>query len=114
MGILVFWLLLCILPAAIASSKGRSAVGWFLIGIIISPLLAAILVALLSSPAVEDRRHLELLEAARGGSRATATEPTSPSADPVALLARLAELRDSGAISPEEFETKKAELLARV
>jgi hypothetical protein len=29
-------------------------------------------------------------------------------------LTKLAELRDSGAISAEEFETKKAEILARV
>jgi hypothetical protein len=29
-------------------------------------------------------------------------------------LKRLAELRDAGVITPEEFDTKKAELLARM
>ena len=40
-----------------------------------------------------------------------------PLADPeqvTATLARLADLRDRGAITPEEFEAKKAELLARL
>jgi uncharacterized membrane protein YdbT with pleckstrin-like domain len=35
-------------------------------------------------------------------------------ADPTALLAELSELRDQGVVSPEEFETKKAEILARL
>ena len=34
--------------------------------------------------------------------------------DPAATLVRLAELRDQGILSPEEFETKKAEILARM
>jgi hypothetical protein len=32
----------------------------------------------------------------------------------MAVLASLAQLRDSGAITPEEFESKKAEILARI
>ncbi|MCC6617411.1 MAG: SHOCT domain-containing protein [Chloroflexi bacterium] len=35
-------------------------------------------------------------------------------ADPLAVLARLAELRDTGAVTSDEFEAKKAEILARV
>ena len=35
-------------------------------------------------------------------------------ADPMAQIDQLAKLRDAGAISTEEFETKKAELLARI
>lgn len=34
--------------------------------------------------------------------------------DDLETIAKLAELRDAGAISPEEFEAKKAEILARV
>ena len=37
-----------------------------------------------------------------------------PQTDPVAIIASLAALRDSGAITPEEFEAKKQELLGRV
>jgi hypothetical protein len=41
--------------------------------------------------------------------------PPAPTSDEqLQTLARLAELRDSGAITPEEFEAKKAELLSRI
>jgi uncharacterized membrane protein YdbT with pleckstrin-like domain len=39
---------------------------------------------------------------------------TSPNADTMATLSGLAGLRDSGAISAEEYEAKKAELLSRI
>ena len=42
-----------------------------------------------------------------------ATPPTSPAAD-AETLKRLADLRDSGAITTEEYEAKKAEILARM
>lgn len=38
---------------------------------------------------------------------------TNP-ADPIEQLKRLGELRDAGVVTPEEFEAKKAELLARL
>jgi Bacterial PH domain/Short C-terminal domain len=37
-----------------------------------------------------------------------------PASDPVAQLKQLAELRDAGIVTPEEFEAKKAELLSRM
>ena len=41
--------------------------------------------------------------------------PVAPTSDEqLQTLARLAELRDSGAITPEEFEAKKAEVLSRI
>ena len=53
---------------------------------------------------------------------AAAAAPAGPPADPPAMssteaaaaIASLADLRDRGAITPEEFEAKKAELLARI
>jgi uncharacterized membrane protein YdbT with pleckstrin-like domain len=48
---------------------------------------------------------------------APATPPAAPPAaatDDVDTLARLAELRDSGAITAEEYEVKKAEILSRL
>jgi hypothetical protein len=41
-----------------------------------------------------------------------APPPSAP--DDVATLERLAELRDSGAITAEEYEAKKAEILSRL
>jgi hypothetical protein len=46
-----------------------------------------------------------------------APSPATPAAAPpddAQTLTRLAELRDSGAITPEEYEAKKAEILARM
>jgi uncharacterized membrane protein YdbT with pleckstrin-like domain len=44
---------------------------------------------------------------------AAAVAPAAP-VDPMAALNGLADLRDRGAITPEEYEAKKAELLARM
>jgi hypothetical protein len=40
--------------------------------------------------------------------------PAAPAPDDVDTLTRLAQLRDSGAITPEEYEAKKAEILSRL
>jgi len=45
---------------------------------------------------------------------AAAIQPASAQADTMATLTGLAGLRDAGAITPEEYESKKAELLARI
>ena len=111
MGFFVLWALFALIPAAIASSKGRSPVGWFFIGVVLSPILAAVIVAVLPSPALEERRHAELVAAASRGARPVGPETQE---DPISVVARLAQLRDSGAITAEEFETKKAELLSRI
>lgn len=52
MEFLLFWLVFCGIAAAIASNKGRSAVGFFVLSIFISPLLG-ILIALVSQPNTE-------------------------------------------------------------
>lgn len=47
--------------------------------------------------------------------QATTAQPSpAPAEDPITVLERLAALRDRGALSPEEFEAKKAELLRRL
>lgn len=43
-----------------------------------------------------------------------APAPPPPTPDPMATIAELARLRDAGAITPAEFDAKKAELLARI
>ncbi len=51
------------------------------------------------------------------GSAPTAPPPPAPRADPdevTRTLANLADLRDRGAITPEEYEHKKADLLSRL
>jgi hypothetical protein len=52
---------------------------------------------------------------AAAATAAPAAPTSSPAAtDDAATLLRLADLRDKGAITPEEYETKKAEILARM
>jgi Short C-terminal domain/Bacterial PH domain len=52
---------------------------------------------------------------ATAASAASAGAPApTPVPDPTATLAQLAALRDSGAITSEEYEAKKAEILARI
>jgi hypothetical protein len=55
--------------------------------------------------------------ATSGASAPTPAAPAAPRADPdevTRTLASLADLRDRGAITPEEFEKKKADLLSRL
>jgi hypothetical protein len=49
-----------------------------------------------------------------GPTQAPASAPVGDAQQVTATLSRLADLRDRGAITPEEFEAKKAELLARL
>ncbi len=55
------------------------------------------------------------IPAPAGASTAPTQRPAATtSADDAATLKRLADLRDSGAITPEDYEAKKAEILARM
>jgi len=45
MEIVLLWIVLSIIPAVIASKKGRSGIGWFFLALFISPLLAGIIAA---------------------------------------------------------------------
>jgi hypothetical protein len=54
------------------------------------------------------------LEDGYRGSVSTAPARTSSTDDVTATLAKLADLRDKGAITPAEYEAKKAELLGRI
>lgn len=47
MELVLFWLLFSIIVGVAASSRGRSGFGWFLLSMIISPILSLILVLVL-------------------------------------------------------------------
>lgn len=48
MEIVLIWIVCAILVAVVANNRGRSGLGWFLLALIISPLLALIVVAVMS------------------------------------------------------------------
>jgi hypothetical protein len=49
------WFLFAVVPAILAYQKGRNAVGWFVLALVISPLLALLFVAVL--PNLYERRE---------------------------------------------------------
>ena len=55
MEILIFWLICAFVTAIIASSKGRSGVGWFFVGLLIS-VFGIILIACLPSVQTQDSK----------------------------------------------------------
>lgn len=71
MGIVITWLILAAVVWIVASARGRSGFGWFLLSaLLISPLLGLILVLCLRNlriEAVQKKRHEELLQALRDG-----------------------------------------------
>jgi hypothetical protein len=121
--LLVVWVLFAVIVGAAASGRGRSVAGWIVLSILISPLFALIL--LLVMPNLRDQRARE--EAHRQQLQQLATIAAAPTVasqpvsrpperrdDPMATLTTLADLRDRGLITVDEFAMKKVELLARV
>lgn len=62
MGIFVVWLALCVIIALVASSKGRSGFGFFMLAFVLSPLVGGIAVAV----AKPNRRAVEEKEMGSG------------------------------------------------
>ena len=57
MELLVVYLILAAIPAILANNRGRRPWAWFLVSLLISPLLALLLVAVLpSKQELKDRR----------------------------------------------------------
>jgi hypothetical protein len=61
MEVIIFWLIASIIVGVIASSRGRSGGGWFLLSLLISPLLT--IVPVLALPKQMTRRQALQLRA---------------------------------------------------
>jgi hypothetical protein len=48
MELFIFWLAFSLIPAIVASKKGRSGFGWFCLSALISPILALLFVLIVS------------------------------------------------------------------
>ena len=99
LGLLVLvpiWIVLCVLVAKWAERKGQSFWAYLLIGLLLSPAIA--LIVLLGVVAVrEDRRDRRDIPPANSGR--------------LEQLKTLSELRASGTLSSDEFEAEKARIL---
>lgn len=113
----IIYVALCFVVYAVANSKGRSGCGWFLLSLLISPLIAIIIVAIIGDTDEKRRETLqsdiETTEKIKKemSDKATAPIVTSAKDEAIAELKRTKELLDLGVISQEEYDTKKAELL---
>ena len=89
---IIIWILFAIACARVANSKGRDQYKWGAIGLL-TGIFGLIAVACMKSKKVEP-------------------QPAQPAAeDDLTRVTRLAELRDRGAISEEEFEYQKSLVL---
>ena len=63
----------------------------------------------------DGKRIVDILRARLSGPSPQTPQPSATgTTDPMEQLRKLAELRDAGVVTPEEFESKKAEILARM
>ena len=100
--------------ATLASAKRRSVLTWFLVGSLI-PVGGLILILVLPSLGFDASAGLRRKpEPWRDMSETTVALRTHLESTTLDGIARLVDLRDRGALTPYEFEEKKAELLARI
>src|SRR5437867_839422 len=109
MELFVVYFLLAIGVGALASSRGRSGLGYFLLSMLLSPLLGLIVVLVTSDLAEQAKKerlrredHERQVESIKAlAARAPVTQPTNasgPSKSVADELAKLAELRDKGVL----------------
>lgn len=68
--VLVFWLIFAIVVGIIAGSRGRSAIGWVLLALLISPLIACLLVLALPTRSAFALNQKALAHTGRAGGHA--------------------------------------------
>jgi len=107
MEIIGAWIVFSLLAGHVAGRKGRSAGLWFLLSLLLSPLLG--LIAILILPDAKPVASPQTREWV-----APAVPASLPAPDHMRTIGALADLRDRGAITPDEYEAKKSDLLARV
>lgn len=123
----LFWFLVAIVVGAIASSRGRSGFGFFLLALVISPLIAFAILLALGNKSEEARqeqlrreeheRHIEsikfLAAATSPKEAASSSASVSSSISMAEELEKLAALRDREILTDEEFQQQKALILSR-
>lgn len=73
MSVLIIWCVLALLVGIAADSRGRNGLGWALLSLVFSPLLAILFLLVMRNIAEEEerrrqeeRRHIETIAAIRG------------------------------------------------
>jgi hypothetical protein len=125
--LLVTWVLLCWGVGALASSRGRSGIGFGLLSFVTSPLIGVIVVLVIKDlEAEKDRQYIakrehekqlesiKVIAQSNAGNAAltkssTATQPFSVADE----LTKLGALKEKGLLTEEEFSAQKQQLLAK-
>ncbi|WP_319412174.1 SHOCT domain-containing protein [uncultured Cohaesibacter sp.] len=96
MIIIFAWILFALIPGFVASSRGNSFFLFFLLSILLSPLVGLIIALLVPSKTISNR----------------GIEITSHAATNVAdEIRKLSDLQKDGIITLDEFERKKSDLI---
>lgn len=125
-GFFFLWLVCAILVSWWASKRGRLWFDYFLLSLVLSPVLSGIILAIKpdlkkeaaahAAKKAEEARHEQEREEAREqieSIKALTNKPSPQAVGSVAdELAKLAKLRDDGVLTPAEFDAQKAALLA--
>lgn len=116
MEVLLICLVIGLIPAFIASSKGRSFFLWYIYGVAL--FIIAFIHSLVIKSAADKARDAMLLQSAQQIARNTMNTATSPgsisgaSTSVADELEKLATLKDRGILTEDEFIAKKRALLA--
>lgn len=123
MEVVIVWILFALGVGALAASRGRSFFGFFLLSVVMSPLLGLIIVlvtANLANDAKADalraeadrKEHERRIEEIRALQPHGTPAPTATRSSTADELRKLADLRAQGVLSDAEFEAQKRRLLA--
>lgn len=135
-GFVILWLLFAIGVGVLANSRGRSGIGFFLLSVLLSPLLGLIVVLVMrdekAAAEAEDRRRrseemrMEEVRALAAAASRGATADAAPAVHPPSAAAafkappmfsvadeitKLAALRDKGLLTQDEFNEQRRALL---
>lgn len=132
MEIFILWLVFAGLVGALASSRGRSGFGFFLLSALLSPLVGLVIVLVIRNLAEDQRRdeerrreehrkefdrkreHEKQLEAIRAAAQPPQqAASSSPQLTVAEEIAKLGELLQKGLLTQDEFDTQKAAVLRR-
>lgn len=117
---LFLWAALAIGVGFLANSRGRSGIGYFLLSVLLSPILGLIVVLvqrnLVDQLRQEEQRKADQaahVESIRAIAQSNAGAIRADGASLADELDKLAALKEKGHLTPEEFAAQKAKLLAR-
>lgn len=116
------WFILAVTVGVLAHTRGRNIIGWSLVALLVSPLLAGIILMALPNPKEEQARReaqadedaLEFRRARESQAVAAPKKPSLDGAEMVLSFVQLRQLLEKGILNDDEYAGQKAEVLKRL